>query len=132
MPDPDRLNDLRRQRALVAEQLAWLDREIAAASGAAPAPKPLAAPPVAQATTPRPVPMQILPPLAPLTPPAAIDTDISPDVAAHADTLLDEYRVAPAAMKSDVKKGCFGYFFAALALLALGVAAIYYSYGHGK
>jgi hypothetical protein len=29
----DRLPELRRQRALVAEHLAWLDREIAAAGG---------------------------------------------------------------------------------------------------
>jgi hypothetical protein len=47
MPPPDdRLKDLHRQRALVQEHLAWLDREIAAASGEA-APRP--APPAASA-----------------------------------------------------------------------------------
>ncbi|HZP60009.1 MAG TPA: hypothetical protein VFB27_06750, partial [Opitutaceae bacterium] len=34
MPSPsDHLSELRRQRALVQEHLAWLDREIAAAAG---------------------------------------------------------------------------------------------------
>ena len=49
----DRLQDLLRQRALIQEQLAWLDREIAAAADAAlattapavtPAPRPVSAP----------------------------------------------------------------------------------------
>ena len=50
---PDRLAELRRQRALACEQLAWLDREIAAAERAAgvsspPSPSPApAVPPTA-------------------------------------------------------------------------------------
>jgi hypothetical protein len=55
VPDANRLQELRRQRALVQEQLAWLDREIAAlAALAAPsaAAAPLPAPRVAASSTP--------------------------------------------------------------------------------
>src|SRR4051812_37531409 len=50
----DRLNDLRRQRALAQEQLAWLDREIARETGAvsAPASSPVPHPVVAPAVLP--------------------------------------------------------------------------------
>ena len=123
MPDPARLNDLRRQRELVAEQLAWIDREIAAASGEPASPKPVAAPPAAPAAAPRLVPVRA--PIVPPPPPAALNAEIPTHVAAQADAMLDEYRVAPDAMKSDVKKGCFLYFFAAFALFALGVVALY-------
>lgn len=47
---PDRLDALRRQRALVAQHLAWLDSEIAAA-GPTPAPIPPITPVAANATT---------------------------------------------------------------------------------
>lgn len=124
----DRLNELRRQRALVAEQLAWLDREISAAAGAPPA-APVAPAPVttpAAPVTPRPEPVS-----AP-TPPATVDPEVSTAVAADADSLLDEYRVAPEELKTDVKKGCFLYFFAALALLALVVIGLYFFFRHGQ
>ncbi len=39
---PDRLDDLRRQRALVQEQLAWLDREIASLKQPSPPSTPVA------------------------------------------------------------------------------------------
>ena len=46
--------------------------------------------------------------------------------------MLEEYRVAPDTLKSDVKKGCLLYFFAALALLAVGMVALYFIFRHGK
>ena len=46
--------------------------------------------------------------------------------------MLDEYRVAPDALKSDVKKGCLLYFFGAIGLFALGVVALYFAFRHGK
>jgi len=49
---PDRLDDLRRQRALVQEQLAWLDREIAAQSSSPARPAQPSTLPVAPATLP--------------------------------------------------------------------------------
>jgi hypothetical protein len=112
----DRLQELRRQRALAADQLAWLDREIAAASG-----QPAVAP----------TPPSSRPALAPVVSsnaPVAPTPVESPEVAAAADAILQDYRVDPAALKTDVKKGCFRYFYAALALFALCVAAIYFFY----
>lgn len=47
---PDRLAELRRQRALVQQHLAWLDAEIAAAEGEKPPATPAAAPAQAPAT----------------------------------------------------------------------------------
>ncbi len=64
-----------------------------------------------------------VPALTPESPAAAA----APEVAAAADAILEEYRVAPEALKGDVKKGCFFYFFGALGLLALGVIALYYA-----
>lgn len=55
---PDRLSELRRQRALVSQHLEWLDREIAAAEPLAPSPAP--APPESD-----PRPMVIMPEYAP-------------------------------------------------------------------
>lgn len=46
--------------------------------------------------------------------------------------MLDEYRVAPDALKSDVKKGCILYFIGALGLLALGLLALSFAFRHGK
>jgi hypothetical protein len=121
----DRLDDLRRQRALVAEHLAWLDREIAAAQAAAPKPA-LPAPATA--------PVVIAPRKEGLSAPAAPATT-KPDVVQsgptkddrQADDILSNYRVEPNAMKSDIKKGCFLYFFGALALVALVVAVLYFA-----
>ena len=99
MPSPeDRLQELRRQRALVEQQLAWLDREIAAASGG-------------------------LPPPAPLQPaPPAVPTAGDSEVEALMESYRAESRSAPAA----ARRGCLIVFFAALALFALAVLALYF------
>jgi hypothetical protein len=99
MPSPDdRLQELRRQRALAQEQLAWLDREIAAASGEPVSAKPL--PQNLQAA------------------PTAHDDDV--------EALLESYRAESRRAPDDARRGCFILFFAALALLALGVLALYF------
>ena len=104
MPD-DRLKDLQRQRAIALEQLAWLDREIAAQSGqTAPAPSPAWPAPVASGAAP---------------PPAA-----HPEAAA--EELLAKYQNDPVNVKSNVKRGCFLYFFLAFVLVGLAVLALYY------
>jgi uncharacterized membrane protein len=130
----DRLDALLRQRALLREHVAWLDSEIAAAqaaeerapadssptpfaSAAAPTPRvesPAARPPAAPAVAPRPAPP---PPAAPTL------------VAAQADEILETYRTPANSLQSDVRKGCFLYFFAALALVGLGVTALYFLIG---
>ncbi len=100
----DRLQDLRRQRTLVQEQLAWLDREIAAAAGAA-APQPSA------------------PPLAPQNPPAAappapVDQDV--------EAILESYRTEASSGPADARRGCYMVFFSGLALMALVVLGWYF------
>lgn len=122
----DRLHALRRQRALVQQHLDWLDAEIASSTGgqAPAAPRPIAAPPPsgylasqaaaitrhATASAPSPTP----------------SIDENPVVAATADAILSEYRVAPDSLKTDIRKGCLLYFFGALVVVAAGVTALYF------
>jgi len=99
-----RLQELLRQKALLAEHAAWLDREIAleqmrsggevppAASGGSPAPS---------AHAPQPA-------------------------GAEADTILEQYGGSPATVHDRVKRGCILYLVAALLLTAISVVAIHY------
>lgn len=96
----DRLTELQRQRALAQEQLAWLDREIARESG----------------TTTN-VPEPVVPIVNPAHRPAAAVP------APSADDLLRQYQGGATNIRSEVKRGCLIYFFAAFALLALALAA---------
>ena len=48
------------------------------------------------------------------------------EIVPGADEILEQYRVAPQSLQSDVKKGCLLYFFGAFALLALAILAFYY------
>ncbi|HEV8073515.1 MAG TPA: hypothetical protein VGP21_05220 [Opitutaceae bacterium] len=105
MPSPDdRLQELRRQRALVQEQLTFLDREIAAASGQAQPAKP----------SPPPVPAAYL---QPATPPAD---------GGEASEVIKSFEAESRANPATAKWGCIGIFVAGLVLLALCVAAFYY------
>jgi hypothetical protein len=106
---PDRLAELRRQRALVQEHLAWLDREIAAAAPPAPPAAPMPPAPASGAA-----------PAAP-PPPAAGAADV--------DEIVAHYRSAPGAVREDVRKGCLLYFALALAVFAAGVAILYFTIG---
>jgi hypothetical protein len=94
----DRLSQLQRQRALLQEHLAWLDREIVAAqSGTKPS-----------------------------VPPASVAAAIVPaGTEALATDILAQYQSDPASVKEDVKKGCFLYFFLAFAVVGVGVLALY-------
>jgi hypothetical protein len=100
----DRLPELRRQRALIAEHLAWLDREIAAAGGETSA-APATRPPVT------------LPP--PADPGAAVDP-------LAAEKILAEFRREAELSPTKMRRGCIWSFVAAMALFILGVAAIYW------
>ena len=112
----DRIAELRRQRAMVAEQLAWLDREIAGAEKNAPTP------PAAPASAPAPVAIPVI-----TTTVAAPVLPLAPEVAAQADAILEEYRVQPDSLRTDVKKGCFLYFAAAMGLLGAVVMMLYFA-----
>lgn len=120
---PDRLDELRRQRALIREHLAWLDRQIEEATGGR-AESPL--PPAA-------APLQENPALASALVAAALKAKSvapppeSPAVAPDAEAILREYEVPPATLRTDVRKGCFLYFAAALVFVAVTVVILYFA-----
>ena len=146
----DRLSELVRQRALVSEHLAWLDREIANASathaeltGAAIAPVP-AVPPVpasaigtSRSTTndaviPSVPPANAAPSALPgATQPAAITpaTSTGGVPTAASDEIIEQYRVSTATVQQDVRKGCLLYFVAAFVVLGIVVAILYFTIG---
>jgi len=101
----DRLPELHRQRALVAEHLAWLDREIAADGGETPGT------------------LSILPPQAdspPLNPTG--DASNLP----VAEEILEKFRRDAESSPARMRQGCIWSFVAAMALFILGVATIYW------
>jgi hypothetical protein len=117
----DRLKELQRQRALAQEQLAWLDREIAAESGkagASAAIKTAADKPVAPSTQTNP------PPVAPVSASPHPGSDAAAATAA-AEAIIEKYQNKASSVQSEVKRGCFIYFFLALVLVGLGVLALY-------
>ena len=131
---PDRLNELVRQRALVSEHLAWLDREIARAnSSPASAPAPIL-PQVAPSPSGSPV------PTVPISPATVVAADIlsAPSSAAPStipaegpvaagEEILEQYRVSPKAVHQDVRKGCFLYFAGAFVVLGIVIAILYFA-----
>ncbi len=129
----DRLAELLRQRALVAEHLAWLDREIATEATAT------AAPAVAAAANAAAAPQTAVPPAPPapvviaaLSTQAASEAAPTPPQAAepHA-SLLPEHR--PTDIKQDVKRGCFLYMaIATLLIVALGALLVWASQQYKK
>lgn len=109
---PDRLAELQRQRALVQQHLAWLDREIASASSVPDAPTASSSAPAPTPSAPGPAP----------TPPAPTDPT----------ALLEQYRASATDPKTDVRKGCLLYFLAAFAMLGVMIAgfAFYFASRH--
>lgn len=126
----DRLAELVRQRALVQEHLAWLNREIAAAAEAAkstPAPGgPTAGrSPVPEAASPSSSLPADIRPAAPLASPPIAATARAVDP----DEIIARYQVAPTAVKQDVRKGCLLYFAGAFVLLGLVLTILYLTIG---
>jgi hypothetical protein len=99
---PDRLAELQRQRALLQEHLAWLDREIAAETATKPARTFAAEKPVIISAT--------------------VSSSSS---TADVEGIIAKYASEPASLKDNVRKGCFLYFALAFVALALAVAALY-------
>jgi hypothetical protein len=99
----ERSDELRRQRELLRENLAWLEREIAREEGIAAqeAPPPQAPPRLSQ------------------PPSSASASDRDRD----AEAILAEYRTSAPAVESQTKRGCILYFAVALVLF-LGVAGV--------
>lgn len=132
MADPQRLAELRQQRALIAEHLAWLDRQIAAvAAVGTPQAKPTAtAAPAPRAFTPS-APRPPAPETTPISRAALISGPAAGAGEAVADTVLQEWveqneeRSAPPS-----KFGCWTLFAAGLLLFAAGsIFVIYRVYG---
>ncbi len=102
----DRLQELLRQKALLQEHSAWLDREIAVemtrSASATPSPPKDAGHPQADAAP-----------------------------AGGADAILDQYRSSSQSIHQEVKRGCLLYLAAAFAVLAAAVLAIYFFYRRG-
>jgi hypothetical protein len=121
---PDRLSHLVRQRALLQEHLAWLDREIANATQEARPGSVAAADPVAVGTDPGAVPSPL--PRDLRHGDVASRSEAPVAVVADADAILAQYRVPPGTTAQNVRKGCFLYLAAALALLAVGVTLAYF------
>ena len=133
----DRHSELVRQRALLLEHLAWIDREIAQANMAAPALPPM--PPVPSVTT-APLPFSAAAPGVSAAPGPNVATNQSSVPAALAppaiavpgrpgvtDEVLEQYRVSPKAVHQDVRKGCLLYFIGAFVVLGIVVAILYFT-----
>jgi hypothetical protein len=123
----DRLSELARQRALLAEHLAWIDREIAEETVKRLVPKSSELPspqvdPDAKA--------RVAPSTATTLPQApSLPQSVAGAVAPEPTEILDQFRVTPAAVKQDVRKGCLLYFAAAFVVLGIVVAILYFSIG---
>lgn len=129
----DRLQELLRQRALLQEHLAWLESEIVAAAepGAQVAKSARTAWPDEDAFINAPPTPADPPSPTPGTGPLPAAKSEPPEVSAAADAIIDEYRVPPGKLHTDVKKGCLVYLFAAFGAVALAVIAFYFAYHHG-
>ncbi len=110
----DRLKELLRQRALLAEHGAWLDREIAAAQGASGPQPPVAA----------------LPAQPPPTSPSAVTAGLPaapaavPVPAAEVDALFDRLRSEEMGQGQVSKRGCWMVFATLMLISVLGVATL--------
>jgi hypothetical protein len=130
---PDRLAELRRQRALVAQHLAWIDAELTAAGAGKP---PAAAERPAAASTelsgleglPNPA-----APAAPVEPEAAQAADPVLALAnARADEIIEKYRATDALDPNVAKRGCLVLFVAFFVLGVLALLAIYHFGGYAR
>ena len=130
MSDPDRLQQLRRQRAAIAEHLAWLDQEIKRASAgslrtAGDKPSPPSQSVISPGTP-------TLKPTLPPRPPIQLEANNpSPALTADPDAVLEEWTETGGNSDQPVSKmGCWLIFSAiAVGVVGLIVAFIYVVYG---
>ena len=111
---PDRLQELLRQRALIQEHLAWIEREIDSARGGVP-PLPRNSSPEIPAKLSSAIPSQ-----ANLAAPADSNLDV--------ENIISRFRKDPGALKTDTRRGCLVFFGIAMALLCLGAIFAYWLY----
>jgi len=129
----DRLQELLRQRALLSEHAAWLEREIALEQGTE---SQAAATPVESPSMPAEAPAENAESPAPPPPAAGVSPSPGPltplaDAGAQTpDAILPEFPPEPKDIRKNVTRGCLLYFVTAFVLLGLGVVAIYWVYSH--
>lgn len=117
-----------RQRALLREHLAWLDRQIDEEERKSPVTAPLAPPAAAKLTlrpqlpASSPAPAVAIP--AAEAPPVLADTSAAD---AAAESILEEYRAQQATVVPSVKRGCYAYFFLAM-FFFVGLIVLFYYY----
>ncbi len=121
-PAADRLAELRRQRALIQEHLAFLDREIASAEG-----KPASAPTSTPLGVTAPSPAAQSQPGATKIPDPVTSPTAAEGADDEAEAMLAEYRRPTGDVQRDVRTGCFLYFAAALLMLGLVVTILYFA-----
>ena len=100
----DRLPELQRQRALIQGHLAWLEQEIAAASGR----------PASQATHATTAPQPVNPSPA-----------VTPAQDENPEAIIAEYNSDPKGTVESMRNGCFRWFTVALVLLLLSMYGLY-------
>lgn len=125
-PMSNRLPELLRQRALLQEHLAWLDREIAAEQGsAAPAPVPSPLPFSTAGTSLRDV--------RPSTPTTNLTSAATPpplpQLPADVEKIVAQYRRDPGSLTQDTRRGCLIIFWIGLAATLLICGLVYWLYG---
>jgi hypothetical protein len=103
----DRSDELRRQREIVRQHLAWLDRELAAQEGI-PAAEP-----------------------APYVPPRPISVTAS-DADRDAESILSEFRQPAPSIEAQTKRGCILYFSIAVVLMVGAALVILYLYSRSR
>jgi hypothetical protein len=108
---PDRLDELRKQRALVQQHLTWLDHEIAAVTVTR-----LTLPPFAMRSSTR-------PPIAPTATTPSIPLGSAKPVVVPE---LSEFQVNPDEVQGDTRKGCIMYAALAFLVLVLILVVIYF------
>jgi len=102
----DRLQKLQRQRALILEHLAWLDREIAEDQGVPPLPASVGLP-------------------TPVIAAAPTSNTASSD---EAEKILGQFQKNAGDLQTDTRRGCLLIFSIAMGLFALSVIVVYYFY----
>lgn len=129
----DRHQELLRQRALVQAHLAWLDHEIAHATPTTPTVPPSASG-LRLKSSPSPTNATLRYTADAILGHAAAGSPLptAPRELAQADAILDEYRIPPDALKTDIRKGCFVYFVLALVMVAAGVTGLYLLLSKGR
>jgi hypothetical protein len=102
----DRADELRRQRRLLLEHLAWLEREIVAEDGSRPHEAEPVPQPAQEAYEP------------PILPPGPVDDR-------DAEAILAEYRTPAMSIAAKTKMGCVAYFAAFMLIVAVAVTLFY-------